>query len=228
MGDLGSFGQQAQGVHEAKLLAPSPEGHACILLKQPLHGSDTSPGFPADLRERKGIRWIGDEQRRNSRGSGICQARELKRNCLDSLKLIEDEIDEVKLGTNRFLQRAECAGVENELAQQWRNIPDAAAARQSFSQAGFQVKRAHRDLARHRDGVRNPRGNPDGAVCGHDPGAFIGADGHDTPRSVNELVAIVKVQRDHVVSRVIVSQGRDGGPAVAGTIEDCGVTFLRH
>ena len=109
--------------------------------------------------------------------------------------------------------------MENEFAKQRRHVDHATCARQSFRQPLLKVERSHRYRSRHRDGVRNRRGDPNRAVSRHDPRTVAGAHGHHPTSGIDELIAIVKVQRDHVSGGVVVREGYDLGAAIPEAIE---------
>ena len=60
------------------------------------------------------------------------------------------------------------------------------------------------------------------------PSACGGAHGHHSAGSIDNLVAIVKVQRDDVSSRVVVRERGDLGLFLSEAIEKRRLSFLRH
>jgi hypothetical protein len=60
------------------------------------------------------------------------------------------------------------------------------------------------------------------------PGSGAGADGHHPAGCIDNLVPIVKVQRDHVSTRVVVRQRGDLRLFFSQTIEECMLSFLQH
>jgi len=54
-------------------------------------------------------------------------------------------------------------------------------------------------------------GNPNCTVRGHDPSAVSGTNRHHSAGSINELVAIMKMQPDHASCRIVVGEGGDLG-----------------
>jgi hypothetical protein len=55
--------------------------------------------------------------------------------------------------------------------------------------------------------VPGPRGDPDGAIAGSDPGSALGPDGEDPRADVDELVIIVPVAVDDVAGGVVFGLG---------------------
>jgi len=101
--DLGAFGQEAQGVHEAELLTPVAEGCAGFLLKQALYGSPAGTASFTDLLERLPVAWIAGEHLCDAHSSGVGQVRKLQGDHLDGFKLVDDGVDQVELGADVFL-----------------------------------------------------------------------------------------------------------------------------
>src|SRR5262249_40852217 len=92
----------------------------------------------------------------------------------------------------------------------------------------FEVKGPHRDDAGHGDSVRDGGGNPDCTMRGNNPGASAGSDGHDSTRRVDDLIAIMKVQRHDLCGWVVGGERGDVRSAISGTIEDRTLALLRH
>ena len=228
VGDLGAFGQEAHGVHEAELLAPLAEGRAGFLLKEALDCSSARAGSVAELLERLRVAGIFCQQLRDAHGSWIGQVRKLQGDHLNGFELVDDGVDQVELRGDGLLQSAIAAGVEDQFTQQRGDIDHATVAWEGARQFRFEVEGAHGYHARHGDGVRDGGGDPDGAVRGHDPGAGAGADGHDSAGGVDELVAIVEVQRDNVGGGIVTGQSGDGRGAVGGAVVDRALALLRH
>jgi hypothetical protein len=61
----------------------------------------------------------------------------------------------------------------------------------------------------------------------NDPSAVAGAHGHHSPGSVDQLVAIVKMQWDHVPSGIVMRQGDNAGAAVRETIKNRALSLCR-
>ena len=101
-------------------------------------------------------------------------------------------------------------------------------AQASGSESRPQVQSPHRNRARHCDGMANPGGYPYCPLRGDYPRASLGSDGHDTARCIHELIEIVKVQWDHVLCSIVLSQSGDLRAGSARPVENGGLSLLRH
>jgi len=77
VGDLLSLRQKLHCPHETKLLPPLTEGKACIFQKESLHSPFAGTSQFAELLERPGLRWIGQERLGDSKGSWVARVRKL-------------------------------------------------------------------------------------------------------------------------------------------------------
>jgi len=127
--DLGTFGQEAHGVHEAQLLTPLAESHAGFFLKQALDGPSTGAALPTNLCQGFSITGISAENLRNSRHPGIAEVRQLQRDHLHGFELIDQHVDEMPLPADGLLKSAEGAGMQDQFAQERRYINHATIAR---------------------------------------------------------------------------------------------------
>ncbi len=97
MGDLGAAAKQAQGLHEAQLLAPFPEGSSGGLDEKPLDGSATCAAGAGNLLKRSWVGRIGDERVGDTESARIFRHRDLQGRGLDGAELIEENINEMAL-----------------------------------------------------------------------------------------------------------------------------------
>ena len=70
--------------------------------------------------------------------------------------------------------------------------------------------------------VSKPRGE------WNDPGAIAGTHGHNSLGGIDKLVAIMKMQRDHVSRGIVVREGGNLGVTVGQRFENCTLALLRH
>jgi hypothetical protein len=95
--------------------------------------------------------------------------------------------------------------MQNQFAQQGRHIHYAAFPGHGFCQSRLQIERSHRNRSRHRNRVRNAFGYPHRTVGGNHPGTVAGVYRHDAAGRVDQLIAIVKMQRNFVTGGVVVN-----------------------
>jgi len=74
----------------------------------------------------------------------------------------------------------------------------------------------------------NFRGYPDCPVGWYNPGAVTSPYRHYSARGVDELVPVMKMQRDYVPRGVVVGECRDVGAAVSHGVVDRDLPLLRH
>jgi SAM-dependent methyltransferase len=65
-------------------------------------------------------------------------------------------------------------------------------------------------------------------VSRNHPGAIAGTHGHNSLGGIDKLVAIMKMQRDHVSRGIVVREGGNLGVTVGQRFENCTLALLRH
>ena len=72
------------------------------------------------------------------------------------------------------------------------------------------VKGSEFHSAGHSNAVDNICGNPDRALCWHDPEAVLGFDCHDAAAGMNQLIGVVSMGRDEVAAGMIFGASKKG------------------
>lgn len=215
-------------MHQAQLLTPLAEGHTGFFLKQALDSPSTCAALLTNLCQRLCVARVSGEDLRDSYRPWIVEMRELQGDHLHGFELVNQQVDEMPLPADGLLERTKCTRVQDQFAQERRDVNHTAIAGQYAREFWFEVERPHGDHARHDDGVRDSSGNPDGTVRGNDPSGRASSNGHDSTRRVNDLIAIMKMQRHDICGWIVVGERCDVRSAIPGAIEDRTLALLRH
>jgi hypothetical protein len=213
--DFSSFRQKPHRLHQTKLLSPLTERHPGFFLEKSFDRSLRGARSLADLCEWPAVAWVGKECLRDSECAAVGQIGKLQGDHPNDLELIDNHVYQVPLPQNAVLQHGKPASMKHEFLQQWRHIYYATVSWQGLCEAWSEVKGSHGDRARHGDGMWNGRRYPNRAVGRDDPSPGAGTHGHYSARGIDDLIAIVKVRRDHIPGRVVVGQSSNRGAVIS-------------
>src|SRR3982074_3120709 len=99
--------------------------------------------------------------------------------------------------------------MQDQFAKEWRDVNHAAISRQQTRKTGSDIERSDENRAQHLDTVLDTRRDPNGAVRRNNPRTSRSVDGHDTARSIDKLVPLVRMRMDYMSGRAIDGQGAD-------------------
>jgi len=114
----------------------------------------------------------------------------------ERLKLVEDDGDQVGLGGDAGIEGAQPDGLQDQLAEERRDVDDAALLGKAADETIDKVEGAQGDGAGHFDAVVHGGGHPHGAMAGDYPEAGGSMDGDGSAGGVDELIPILRVGRN--------------------------------
>jgi len=223
-----SGGQELHGVKQAQLLAPLVEGHFGLRNEEALDGALACAGLFTERVQRAVFSGIGKQKFCDAHGAGVVGMRQLQRDGMGSLKLIDDDFDNAAMQGSFPLQFRKFAGVEDQFAQECGNVHNKTFRGEKADEAGSEVQSAHVEGRGNGHRVRSFRGDPNSAERRDDPDAVFGSHGHDAVGSEDELIFGMRMLGDLVWAGKVVGQSGDVGGAAAAAVDQEAVTLLRH
>src|SRR5437868_11554801 len=104
-------------MQQAKLLSPLTKTHANAFLEKPFHRSFARAGSFAEFCKWPLIAGVGQERGGDPKCPRVRRVRKPQRNRLNLFQLIEQQLDQVELCSDSFLQSDEGASVQHQLSE---------------------------------------------------------------------------------------------------------------
>lgn len=215
-------------MQQTELLPPFPKRHLSFTLEQSFDGPLVCARPFAKLFQAALIAWLVHERCSHSLRSWVNWFGQLQRNALCSLQLVQDHAHQMNVLRFPVTERGSLACMENQFAHEWRNVHHSAMRRHAVPQTWLQIQSSHGYEAGHPNFMWSSCWNPYRSPCRNNPRAPFRLHGHNALRGIHQLVPFMKMPRDLIAVRIVVSKRGDQRQTPRAMIPQCGLSLLSH
>src|SRR5215469_4005441 len=116
------------------------------------------------------------------------------------------------------------ACMENQFPHQWRNVHDLAVRWHTVPQTWLQIQSSHGYTTGHPNFMWSSCWNPYRSPCRNNPRAPFRLYGHNALGRIHQLVPFMKMPRDVIAVRIVVSKRGDERQPPCAMIQQCGLS----